>query len=139
MEIAMDNAGSDTASGDSAWPFLYKLVQILGLNGMSSDESCTEGRKCVVKIRGWRSAELTPYLDIIDQDRNSLNAFGNHLQGNLPRERIRNEGARPSVRRAIAGLPLNFYDATWYASLTPAEKRRLKPLPVITLPKITRH
>lgn len=103
---------------------------------MSSDESDGENPErpiYVVKKRDWRNKDLIPYLSAIDRDRNTTNAYGNTRAGNPPRYRSRKHGKR-SVRLAIPGLPINFYDAGWLAGLSNGEMRSLRPGRAIALP-----
>jgi hypothetical protein len=108
---------------------------MLHQEGMSSDESDEENGHPVywVKIRQWRSAELIRYLHMIDLDANRTNAFGKTRPGNTPRVRKRRVNATKSSRRAVPGLPINFYDATWYATLQNRDKVALKAKPALEL------
>jgi len=100
---------------------------------MSSDESGAGNRKFFVKILHWRSVKLIPYLQKIDRDLNRTNALGN-APGNPPRQRIRIAGGQVSRRKAVPGLPLNFYDKTWYAGLSAVDKIALNVQPELPLP-----
>ena len=66
LDVAEENA----KDGSQAWAFLRLVARYLRQEGMSSDESGTEQRKYVVRIRLWRSKALIPYLDMIDEDFN---------------------------------------------------------------------
>jgi hypothetical protein len=95
--------------------------------GISSDESDTDdsGRPVYrTKNMVWRSRDILKKLVDIDSDRNTTNAYGNTRAGNPPRVRKRRDRLETS-RKAIPGLPINFYDSNWYASLTPGQKREL--------------
>jgi len=106
---------------------LYQLAASFGNDGMSSDESGAGNRKFFVKILHWQSVKLIPYLQKIDQDLNHTNTLGN-APGNPPRQRIRITGGQVSRRKAVPGLPLNFYDKTWYAGLSAVGKIALNVL-----------
>ena len=106
---------------------------MLGSDGMSSDESGGGSRKYFVKILSWRSAKLTPYLQKIDRDVNRTNTLGNS-SGNPPRQCIRIAGGQMSKRKAVPGLPVNFYDKTWYAGLSAADRVALNARPEMVLP-----
>lgn len=107
--------------------------------GMSSDESDNEGGQPSywVKTRQWRSKELNRYLQQIDRDTNRTTIYGSILPGNPPRKRKRRANATLSRHRAIPNLPINFYDETWYATLTNRDKIALKSKPAFMLPEIT--
>lgn len=103
------------------------VMDALGAGGMSSDESDTDDLGHPVyraKIMTWRNKEVLKKLIDIDRNRNTTNAYGNTRGGNAPRVRKRREG-RETLRKAIPGLPLNFYNPEWYAGLTRTQKREL--------------
>jgi hypothetical protein len=110
---------------------------------MSSDESSDEvlnnSRKaCVIKSVAWRSDKLIPYLQMIDQDFNRFNRYGNRKPGNPFRDRVRIPGTKATERPAITGLPKNFYDKTWYANLSNNDIRFLQAKPELLFPVIVR-
>jgi hypothetical protein len=140
QEIAVGNRSSD-GKVDSVWDFLYQVTRFLRTEGMSSDESGQEGSgpPYYIKTREWRSRELLPYLQMIDRDRKRINAYGNNRPGNPPRERQRIATANVSNRKAIPGLPLNFYDKTWYTGLSTRDRVLLRARPVIDMPIIVTY
>ncbi|KAF8810951.1 hypothetical protein BYT27DRAFT_7208933 [Phlegmacium glaucopus] len=90
-------------------------LDTLGAGPMSSDDSDTDDLGNSVyraKIVPWRGKEMVRKLMDIDHDRNTTNAYGNTRAGNPPRVRRRQDG-RETLRKAIPGLPLNFYDPNW--------------------------
>lgn len=130
---------------DPAWEWLFTLVDTLGRDGASSDESESEDPRvalgvkvCRVKIRRWRAKWLDYYLAMIDQDRNVVNQYGNYRAGNRPRLRKR-PGMKASLDRWIPpGLPCNFYDDEWYNSLSSYQKYELgatEPFAVLDIVK----
>jgi hypothetical protein len=103
------------------------VLDALGAGGISSDESDIDDSGRAVyrtKNMGWRAKDILKKLMEIDCDRNTTNAYGNTRAGNPPRVRKRRDRLETS-RKAIPGLPLNFYDSNWYAGLTPGQKREL--------------
>jgi hypothetical protein len=103
------------------------VLDALGAGGMSSDESDIDDSGHSVhrpKTMPWRAKNILKKLTDIDSDRNTTNAYGNTRAGNPPRVRKRRDRLETS-RKAIPGLPLNFYDSNWYAGLTPGQKREL--------------
>ena len=102
------------------------MLDALGAR-VSSDESDTDDSGHLVyrtKIMTWRTKDVTKKLMDIDSDRNMTNAYGNTRAGNPPQVRKHCDKLETS-RKAIPGLPINFYDSNWYASLTPGQKREL--------------
>jgi hypothetical protein len=103
------------------------MLDALGAGGISSDESDTDDSGHSVyrtKTMTWRAKDVAKKLMDIDSDRNTTNAYGNTRAGNPPRVRKRRDKLE-TLRKAIPGLPINFYDSNWYASLTPGQKREL--------------
>jgi hypothetical protein len=112
---------------DERWDFLFTVVNSLGIEGMSSDESEVDqdGQKAYrVKKRAWRPKKIEMLLRRVDKDRNTRNAYGNDRQGNIHRTRKR-PAFKDSTRKAIPGLPLNFYDPNWYRKLAQWDKEDL--------------
>jgi hypothetical protein len=111
---------------------------------MSSDESSNEDpnssrKACVIKSVTWRSEDLIPYLQMIDNDFNRFNRYGNRKPGNPFRDRVRLPGTKASERPAITGLPMNFYDKTWYANLSNSDIRFLQAKPELLFPVIVAY
>ena len=103
------------------------VLEALGTGGMSLDESDVDDLGHSVyraKIMTWRDKEVLGKLRDIDSNRNTTNAYGNMRVDNPPRVQKRCDG-RETSRKAIPGLPVNFYDPDWYARLTPGQKREL--------------
>ena len=111
---------------------------MLHAEGMSSDESDAEGghTKYWIKTRPWRSRKLNQYLQRIDLDANRTNIYGKPRPGNPPQSRKKRANATLSDRRAVPGLPINFYDETWLATLENRDRKALKSKPAFALPII---
>ena len=127
-------------SVDPRWDVLNAVVDHLHAAGMSSDESKDDemGRKVYIINKAiWCDKLVTSSLRLVDRDHNTTNTFGNRKAGNPSCTRIICARARKSVRDAPPGLPINFYDHTWYAGLTNREKNELMPLPEFQLPEVT--
>lgn len=108
----------------------------LNADAMSTDESSDERGVYHVRRKDWRSAELLALIKRVDENRNHLNAYGNNLPGGVPRRRERPRHALQSSRRAMKGLPLNFYDKVWYDSLTASQQHALDAQPPIQFPDV---
>ena len=128
---------------DEVWGHLFNIVQLLGRDGVSSDQTEVEdgpmGSKvkvCRVKLRAWRAKWLDRYLELIDQDRNLTNAYGNFRAGNVPRIRKRPAWVISEDIWVPTGLPRNFYSDDWYNSLNEFFKRKLGAKPPIHIPDI---
>jgi hypothetical protein len=116
---------------DPVWEALSTMVDQLSAAGMSSDESEDDemGRTAfIVRKQNWRNKDVTRLLRLVDRDHNKTNAFGNRKAGNPARTRIVRARGSESRREAVPGLPINFYDRTWYAGLTNRDKKELAPL-----------
>lgn len=124
--------------GDSngAWELLFAMVETLGSDGHSSDESDDEDKKAVL-IKDWRSAEVGELLRFIDENRTTTNSYGTTLPGTLPSVRVRGNYGPISSKTAVAHLPRNFYDDAWYNTLTHIEKVQLGAVDVVELPVIS--
>lgn len=125
---------------DENWAFMYDVVETLGLDGMSSDESEPEEngtrrpyKKVRVKTRVWRSKTLESYLKLIDRERNFKNALGNDPAGTKPTIRVRPAHNFSSTRFIPPHLPRNFYDNDWYNGLTAKLRAALQAGPPMEL------
>lgn len=112
------------------------MVQKLGVDGNSSDETDTENRSYTVRFKEWRSSEVSQLLRFIDDNRTHTNANGNNKPGTAPRKRIRRPYPPSSQDKPIACLPLNFYNKTWYDSLSSLQQVQLDAQPEMELPMI---
>lgn len=116
------------------------MVDTLGVDGNSSDESDTETPNTyVVRAKEWRSAEVRKLLEFIDQNRKMTNAYGNPLPGNRPRSRIRQRYPPTSQYAAVYELPRNFYSDIWYDSLTEVEQAHLGAKDPVRLPEVSQN
>jgi len=120
---------------EAGWEFMFGLVDRLGIDGMSSDESEPDddrGRSYRAKRRTWRSKALEKYLRRIDKDYNSTNAYGNARAGTNPRVRNR-PACTDSAGEAVRGLPRNFYDPNWFRKLSLWDRKDLEPASEVEL------
>ncbi|KAF8875146.1 hypothetical protein BD779DRAFT_1476173 [Infundibulicybe gibba] len=116
------------------WQLLHNLVDSLGVDGTSSDESDDEDY--AVKIKPWRSTEVRDMLIYIDNNRTTRNALGNKIPGGRPRERVRKSHAPVSMDSAVPCLAMNFYDKAWYDSLTERQRFDLAAAAAASLPEL---
>ncbi|KAF9497493.1 hypothetical protein BDN71DRAFT_1504770 [Pleurotus eryngii] len=129
--------GNMQAGENAAWMLLHDMVKGLGLLGMSTDESEPEDPTSVTVIqKDWRAAEVIRLLQTIDRHRISLNCYGNSRSGAQPRTRRRRMGGPVSKRKAVAGLPINWYNPIWYASLSDFQINLLGAVDEVRLPII---
>ena len=122
LECAMQHQSIQSQTSD--------IVQQLGIDGMSSNESehdghCGEATYYVLH-KEWRSRNVTAWLHLLD----SL-----HLQMRYRREWQATAGAWPHFRTAslkvsnrppVARLPVNFYCTNWYTAQNAFTKERLQ-------------
>ena len=99
------------------WKWFASILEQLGSDGMSSEESSTEGVKTVyrVKLLPWRR-NVTHVMDIIDSQRHK-DADIYPAQGTKPTKRVRGTANPPSTRTAVRGLPRDLYDDDWFHQL----------------------
>lgn len=110
-----------------AWKWLKDVLENLGKDGTSSDESEGEldepGRVFTTKSMPWRR-DLTKEIRILDTERMyDTTAF--KARGSKPAPRVRRSNGPRSSRPAPCNLPRSFYDDDWLASLPVSEKNRL--------------
>jgi hypothetical protein len=102
------------------WEWLKKVIERLGVDGMSSDESDVEsdaeGIQTVVyrvkKLR-WRR-RIDDELDFIDKARDFVKGVGG--RGATPGLRRRDIDNKESNREPVPNLPVAFYDPDWFDS-----------------------
>lgn len=104
------------------WKWALTVIERLGAEGMSSDESCgeetaTHERIYRVKIMVWRR-RMEDVLKIIDECRHGSNGIFS-LRGSTGLKRIRPPTDEPqtwprSKRPAGEHLPFVFYDEHWF-------------------------
>lgn len=103
-----------------AWKFLNSLLEELGPDGMSSDESTDEhnvrhpGTVCV-KVMPWRR-DVAHYMDLVDYERNADGKLRDR-RGAVPIKRYRNPEYLKSLRSPPLGLPEVIYDREWFEGL----------------------
>ena len=143
LKIAEGNMIKADGTRDDIWHFLWQVAGQLDLGGMSSDESNNDDsssrKACFINSVPWRNEELIPFLQRIDGDFNRLNCYGNRRAGNPFRDRVRMAGTKRTERPAVAGLPINFYDKTWYANLSNSDIRFLQAKPELPFPVIVEY
>ncbi|OSD08118.1 hypothetical protein PYCCODRAFT_1358232 [Trametes coccinea BRFM310] len=107
------------------------IIQALGADGMSSDESDhTNGvdPTFLYRRKKWRNPIIDPWLAVIDavarRDRlpNGKNTPGAHAH------RRTGGSATSSMRPPVRGLPINAYDPGWLGKLSVIDRENLKPL-----------
>ncbi|KAG2739767.1 hypothetical protein P692DRAFT_20754691 [Suillus brevipes Sb2] len=110
-----------TGKDDQAvWAYLQSLVETLGKDGMSSDESeHKDGEVQVFRLKKmpWR-ADVDHEMHIIDQQR--LAGAANFTpRGSKPAKRFRN-AIQESSCPAIEGLPRALYNSSWLNAQSPS-------------------
>jgi len=85
-------AGDDPSS---VWLILFDMVEKLGVDGQSSDES--DGETSRVRIKVWRSLEVQKLMEYIDSNRNTRTILGSQRPGNQPHSRTRSRFAARSI------------------------------------------
>jgi hypothetical protein len=96
------------------WTWLGNVLEELGQEGMSSDESDVENETETIyrpKTMPWRR-KMDKELDLIDASRFKQKVFGK--QGSKPVRRYRHPDNPVSTREPVEGLPRSFYDDDWF-------------------------
>lgn len=115
LQIIIKSRSSKEPAADlEAWKRLLEMLELLGTDGMSSEEECEifqNSRASVaykVKVCIWRAADVNEYLWMVDAAKKTIK---NKKRGPEPRKRIRD--GTPSESEAPKGLPLCLYDPEW--------------------------
>jgi uncharacterized circularly permuted ATP-grasp superfamily protein len=112
-----------------------RYVEQLAVGGMSGDESenskerqLREHRKFTVIRPVWRSLEVIPWLQVIDEAHldSRFSESGRATRGNWVRHRVRSGTRVDDTRPPVTGLPRNFYDEEWLAQLSRTELEALE-------------
>ncbi|TFK45435.1 hypothetical protein OE88DRAFT_1649299 [Heliocybe sulcata] len=127
IDLKQEKGESDVA----VWQYLQNLVEELGVDGTSSDDTDTEDMVTGVKsfrIRRmpWRR-DMESEMKLIDSQRFAEGVSDNH--GSAPALRTRGEPCNSSHRKAAVSLPVIFYDSEWLNDLRagPGRRRRVAP------------
>lgn len=119
-----------------AWIDNYNVVDKLGIDGQSSDETDEDNEGAYdVKLLNWRNKKLIKSLNRADEVRKTTNKYGTRRPGTKRRTRKRRSArdARPTARPPPTGKPINFYQEDWYMSLTSQQQKDLKAGPEFVL------
>lgn len=120
-----------------AWRAYIDVVDMVGAAGMSSDETETEASRDNLKVvrrheKNWRSPDLSRFFESVDQKHKP------RARGNKPYRRLPSKGDRePTDSKAVSGLPINFYRATWYWSLHHVDRQDLDAKEEMPLPDLS--
>ena len=101
------------------WEWLQSMLEQLGVDGMSSEESDNNGEIEVVyrpKVMKWRR-NIDDELGIIDKEHRRL-ATMHSRRGAKAALRNRSIGNTVSTRPPVCGLPACFYDENWLGKKT---------------------
>ncbi|KIP01154.1 hypothetical protein PHLGIDRAFT_17403, partial [Phlebiopsis gigantea 11061_1 CR5-6] len=132
MATSIAETKEATKAADApAWVWMRDMLESLGHEGMSSDESDldddddddTLAATFRVKTMPWRR-NITRELDIIDAERRR-DASVYHKQGSKPVHRRRDANLITS-RPAAVNLPRAFYSDAWFGELSERELRQLR-------------
>jgi hypothetical protein len=122
------------------------IHEALGKDGMSSDETDREDSGVVrgptMRVRRirrhWVNEELSSLWKAVDSYYNPLKPSGAPKSGTKPVPRIYASLRTNHIREPPNGLPRNFYDDMYWASLTAVRRRQLRPAPSVPIPKLVR-
>ena len=127
LERIIDIKVEEQANDEAVWRWLHTVVEKLGEDGMSSDESDTDARTGLpiyrVKNMKWRR-KMAHELEMVDK----LRLQDRHIysqKGAKPTARFRDDRNSESQRVAPKGLPKRMYSSAWLEGLTPQTRRKL--------------
>jgi hypothetical protein len=121
---AMIDRRHEDPNGDlRSWKWLKNLIETLGVDGMSSDESDVENEQPVfrVKVLPWRR-DVQQYWKIIDGCRFTDSGIFSP-RGSKGVQRIRGVWGPSSTRDPAKGLPRSFYDDSWFGQKDDSYRR----------------
>ncbi|KAL4061726.1 hypothetical protein J3A83DRAFT_4101178 [Scleroderma citrinum] len=106
------------------------VVQSLGLDGMSSDESDHEGHQGEATYhildKPWRSRRITAWLRMLDSLHLCLRYTGKWQATAGAWPHYRTTSLNESTRSPVKTLPADFYSRDWYQAQNDFAKRQLK-------------
>jgi hypothetical protein len=109
----------ETSEGDElkCYQFLADLVNSLGTDGMSSEDTDVEGMQRLYRVKTllWRREDVDKYLDIVDAVRGDPKS-GFADQGSKPIARARGPRNPKSIRDPPQELPAILYNEEWLHS-----------------------
>lgn len=111
--IEVKAADNDKDKDLGIWRWLMKVLARYGSDGMSSDETETDGSEIVyrVKMLIWRR-NVDEYIDMIDNERTLAKEIFSG-SGAKPTPRTRSAGNPISTHHAPKGLPIALLDPDW--------------------------
>jgi hypothetical protein len=120
------------------WGQVQQVYDILGPDGMSSDETDDElgpnGVKTVTRVvRVWLSGAVSSMWDQIEHYHHDREG---PKQGNKAFGRTF-APKNTSDSKALCGLPRNYYNSLWWTSLISADQHRLALVDEVPLPAFT--
>ncbi|KAF9642160.1 hypothetical protein BDM02DRAFT_3105986 [Thelephora ganbajun] len=93
-----------------------QMLEVLGVDGMSSDEEekVEDGIQYQILTPRWRAPMLTPWLRMFDAiyRHHRLEDNASDMRGSLPRRRVATSSESTS-KRFVPGLPINAYRTDW--------------------------
>ncbi|KAL0958558.1 hypothetical protein HGRIS_000698 [Hohenbuehelia grisea] len=102
----------------SVWTSILQVATLLGVEGMSSDESDKEEPDVyTVTTKPWCAHDIGSLLRHADGAHRSLNAYGNARPGKHPCQCNQPLNAKESSKDALFRLPSNFYNPLWLAGV----------------------
>jgi hypothetical protein len=95
------------------WRWIKGLLEILGSDGMSSDETSVDNVETIyrVKVLAWRR-KVEEFFEVVDRER-VLDAALYPAQGAKPVRRVRHPDNPVTERPPVYGLPQSVYDQDW--------------------------
>ena len=107
------------------WKWLDEVLNYLGVDGMSSEESDKENHRTIyrIKIMTWHR-DITEYMDMIDNQRHKFpGLYSNSGSKGAVKVRGQGIGYLNSTRDPVEKLPHALYNEEWFNAI--GEQRQL--------------
>jgi hypothetical protein len=122
------------------------IHEALGKDGMSSDETDREdsgvARGPTMRVRRirrhWIDEKISSLWNAVESYYNPFKLSGAPKSGTKPLPRIYAPLHANHLREPPNGLPRNFYNDMYWASLTSVRRRQLQPAPAMPIPALVR-
>ena len=129
-----------TGNAKNGWKMIRYVVKMIGPIGHSSDGSPNECKDLdapyLVWQQLWRSEDLTRLLKMVDDHRSFRTVYGNFRPGQRPHKCVWKANGPDSARKAVSGLPRNFYRKAFIDTCTSWQLSEMRILEEVELPAL---
>lgn len=113
--IELRRRSDDFEEDVAIWEWLKSLLDWLGEEGMSSDDTEVEDYETIYRIRilPWRNPDVDGCMDLVDGERKIPSQAIYAAAGSKPIVRVRDGNQAVSDRAVLQGLPEALYNEEW--------------------------